>query len=164
MEANVEDPAALQEEARSQYLQAVVPVVGRQTTKAVIKITFSMMILSPLLIEVVLAHKLDPVPLGIPGGLAGSPLAAKSIYDQDTPQKSRDLPRHHQYGSQMDEFFPSTHLVQIKNIVDEVLDVAIWGARCHADEGHWSALTHLLLAEVATWPRAQRIRVLDTWV
>ncbi|KAL8942014.1 MAG: hypothetical protein Q9216_001904 [Gyalolechia sp. 2 TL-2023] len=62
-------------------------------------------------------------------------------------------------------FIPPTILplsLKIKNKVDEVLRIATWKAHHNADEGQWSAVAHLLLAEVATWPRAQPLLVIDT--
>ncbi|KAI4118371.1 MAG: hypothetical protein LQ345_001568 [Seirophora villosa] len=46
--------------------------------------------------------------------------------------------------------------------VDDIRKDADWNEANQADEDQWSLVVHLLLAEVASWPRAQPTKVLKT--
>ncbi|KAL9013193.1 MAG: hypothetical protein Q9173_002094, partial [Seirophora scorigena] len=92
------------------------------------------------------------------------PPSLKSAYDQqvDTPCKSRDAPPSHQYASSSEQFYPQALLPQIMKKVDDIRKDADWNEANQADEDQWSLVVHLLLAEVASWPRAQPTKVLKT--
>ncbi|KAL8941271.1 MAG: hypothetical protein Q9211_001893 [Gyalolechia sp. 1 TL-2023] len=102
--------------------------------------------------------------IDIPSNLI--PLSLKGAYEQqvDTPRKSRDAPPIHQYASSSGQFYPQTLLPQIMKKVDEVRKEADWNEENEADEDQWSLVVHLLLAEVASWPRAQPTKILKTLV
>ncbi|KAL8931780.1 MAG: hypothetical protein Q9216_007075 [Gyalolechia sp. 2 TL-2023] len=92
------------------------------------------------------------------------PPSLKTAYDEqvDTPCKSRDPPPSHQYASSTDQLYPQALLPQIMKKVDEVRKVADWNEQNKADEDQWGLVVHLLLAEVASWPRAQATKVLKS--
>ncbi|KAL8644808.1 MAG: hypothetical protein Q9210_007062, partial [Variospora velana] len=82
--------------------------------------------------------------------------------DSDTPRKSRDAPHTDEFSSRGDTLFPRERLTTIKEQVDEALKDAEWNDRHNAQEGQWGTVVHLLLKEVARWPRPQKLRVLNT--
>ncbi|KAL9593349.1 MAG: hypothetical protein Q9219_007591 [cf. Caloplaca sp. 3 TL-2023] len=105
-----------------------------------------------------LHNRLENIPLNL------IPSSLKSTYNKeaDTPQKSQAPPRSQLYTPSSEEIFLPTQLPAIKKKVDEVLKDAEWNIQHVADEGQWGDVAHLLLTEVASWPRTQPLKALNT--
>ncbi|KAL8910878.1 MAG: hypothetical protein Q9171_003877 [Xanthocarpia ochracea] len=98
----------------------------------------------------------------VPTGVIPSTLEA--IYESEaaTPRKTRDTPLKHEFLPNDKMSYPPGDLGHMQRRVDRVLNQAAWNHMKKVHEGQWGAVAHSLLEELALWPVAQTVTILNT--